>query len=167
MVCQGVGSIGLGAAALAHAEPSAVARAVELYLEGKARSAKRLPHTQHRASIEAAMAELAAAGIITNALDRAAPQAPRRRRHPEGPVADSVAEVKAVQLALDLGAPVTGDSARALGREPVALGTARRRGAPFPHASAAGHTAALCVAADPIDPLGPDVGMPGGRAGRS
>jgi hypothetical protein len=156
-VCDGVGTLGLGAAALATAEPSAVARAVELYLEGKARRANgRRPHTEHRHAVEEAVMELRSAGVLANASDRSAGRA--ARRHATGGLADSVAERKAVQLCLDLGETPTVETARALapGRT-VPLAQARRRGAPFPEASAAGYTAALCLATDPIDPLGPDV----------
>jgi hypothetical protein len=156
-VCAGVGSIGLGAPALASAEPAAVARAVELYLEGKARQARsQLPHVAHRAAVEAAMLELRSAGVVTSAVDYAAP-AKSRRKHPEGPVADSVAEARAARMTVVLGAPLDSESVGALSPTNVMpLEEARTRLDPFPRASANGHLSVLVASCDPVDPLGPD-----------
>ncbi len=157
-ICSGQGALGLGAAGLAGAEPAAVARGVELYLEGRATAAAGLSPPQQRAAVEAAAHELRIAGLLAGAQDRARPSS-AGPRHPAGPVADSVAESKARQLSAQLGATPTAATARALAPDnttPLAL--ARRRGSPFAHASASGHRSWLARACDPLDPLGPDVG---------
>lgn len=152
-VCCGIGSLGLGAAALAQAEPNAVARAIELYLEHKARAARAHPNRDHRGLLEAAVHELRTAGVLTSLSQ---PDTPARHRT-HGALADSLAETAAARLSATLGARPTPATHAALSPvNTIPLAQARHHGAPFPHASANGHTAALCVAADPIDPLGPD-----------
>jgi hypothetical protein len=151
-VCAGVGSLSLGAAALAQAEPAAVARAVELFLEARATAAHHHPVTDRATLIEAAVRDLQIAGLLGTTTDTAT----TRRR--EGAVANSVAEQSAYQLARRLGVVITPRVCNGLApANVIELRDARRKGDPWPRASANGHRSRLSLICDPIDPLGEDV----------
>jgi hypothetical protein len=149
-VCTGIGTVGLGAAALHTAAPEAVARAVELYLE---EATRRAGHPTERADVvDAAVLELRTAGVIASPSDGAGPPATST-----DPATASLAELDAHLLATRLGAKPTAEALTALASDPVELVDAREPGALHPHASANGDRAHLTLALDPIEPLGPDL----------
>lgn len=153
-VCAGVGSLSLGPPALASNEPSAIARAVEIYLESAGLSALRLDAPERRERIEAAVRELQIAGVLAMSGDTAY----YPREWPSGPIAESVAEIRAIRLTRALGIIVTPTvlSGLAAGNV-IPLSAARRRGDPWPRASANGSRSALLRVCDAIDPLGDNV----------
>jgi hypothetical protein len=149
-VCRGLGTITLGAAALASADPRAVARAIELYLETAARRAREtLPVAQLREALTAAVDDLRHAGVIAG---RDAGHEPSVQ-HPPAPVAPHVAEQQAVTLARGLGEPVAERDRAAL--IPAAVAPIRlarpERTTPIPVLSAAGARSSDERAADVID----------------
>lgn len=159
-VCQGLGVLNLGPAALAHHTPAAVSRAVELHLEGTSRRTQgELPLGQHRDALEAAVDELRLAGVLASPHDTAPTDTV-----PDVP--ETFAEVVDAELAGRrasrdvLGTPVTRPIVDALAADPVADVTdlRPRTGRP-PTGSAGGHRSALATIADPIDPLGPDTAV--------
>jgi hypothetical protein len=159
-ICQGLGVLTLGAAALHHFEPAAIARAIELYLEAKARQSRHeLPLGSHRQALEAHVDELRVAGVLATTADGAGHPA----RNPVPPDASSarVAELDAYRATRSLGA--TPDTAvlnalNALNAPELPLDRARPRDGRPPQASATGHPSAIATIADPIDPLGPNTG---------
>lgn len=156
-VCQGLGVLTLGAAALHHYEPAAVARAVELYLEAKARQTRHeLPLGQHRQALEASVDELRVAGVLASTADAAG--RPARDPVPQDAASARVAELDAYRATKALGARPDTAVLNALAAPELPLELARPRDGRPPQASATGHPSALATIADPIDPLGPDSG---------
>lgn len=157
-VCQGLGVLNLGAAALAHYDAAPVARAVELYLEAHARRHRHeLPLGQHRQGLESAVDELRIAGVL------AAPHeggTPARAPIPTDAASARVAELDSYRVARALGTPVTTIVVAALAAPPVDdLAQVRPRDGRAPTGSANGHRSALATAADPLDPLGDDTAV--------
>lgn len=154
-VCQGIGVLSLGAAALAHYEPAAVARAIDLYLENAAHQAiNRLPLGERREALEVATDELRIAGVLasTDTLARAP-----RHTIPDAEAA-TVTELEAYRVTGELGRPATRAVLSSLAAPQVDdLAPHRPRNGRVPTASLNGHLAAIAVIADPIDPIGPDV----------
>lgn len=156
-VCQGLGVLTLGAAALHHFEPAAVARAVELYLEAKARQSRQeLPLGQHRQALEAHVDELRVAGVLATIGDTAGH--PARTPVPQDASSARVAELDAYRATKALGARPDTAVLNALAAPELPLELARPRDGRPPQASATGHPSAIATIADPIDPLGPDSG---------
>ena len=156
-ICQGLGVLTLGAAALHHFEPAAVGRAVELYLEAKARQSRQeLPLGQHRQALESHVDELRVAGVLASTADAGGHPA----RSPVPPDASSarVAELDAYRATRQLGATPDTAVLNALTSPDLPLDRARPRDGRPPQASATGNPSALAAIADPIDPLGPDTG---------
>ena len=156
-ICQGLGVLTLGAAALHHYEPPAVARSVELYLEAKARQSRtELPLGQHRQALEASVDELRVAGVLASTADATGHPA----RNPVPPDASSarVAELDAYRATKALGASPDPAVLNALNAPELPLEYARPRDGRPPQASANGHPSAIATIADPIDPLGPNTG---------
>lgn len=157
-VCQGLGVLNLGAAALHHYEPAPIARAVELYLEATSRRLRRqLDLGQHRQALEAAVDELRLAGVLTSTADAAG--TPARAPIPQDAASARVAELDAYRATRDLGATPDTATLEGLRAQPQPLD---RRSRPIdgrpPQTSANGHPSALATIADPLDPLGPDTG---------
>lgn len=153
-ICQGLGTLALGAAALAHYDTAAIARAIELYLEAHAQAIRdQLPLGTRRQALEAAVDNLRAAGVLHSTADTGTPA-----RTPAPPDAASamVTELEAYRVARDLGTPVTTRVTTALTAPPIPLHQARPRNGAIPTASATGLRSATATIADPIDPLGPD-----------
>lgn len=155
VICTGLGVLSLGAAALAHYEPAAVSRAVELYLEARAqRTQQELPLGQRPAALEAAVDELRIAGVLASTADAAG--TPAHTRHVDGTAA-RVAELDAYRATRDLGETPGPRVVNALRAPRVAdLTEARPRDGRIPTASITGDRSATATIADPIDPLGPD-----------
>ncbi|WP_141658821.1 hypothetical protein [Carbonactinospora thermoautotrophica] len=154
-VCKGVGVLGLGAAALHHYEPAVVARAVEFYLEAKAReAAEQLPlGAPRREALAAATDELRYAGVIADPLVSGDP-ARHRADAPEG-TARRVTDAEAARLAYLTGATPSPVDQANLDRPPILYGPDDRPLArSLPVVSAAGSPTFLARAADPADPLG-------------
>ncbi len=155
-VCQGMGILALGAAALHHHEAPAVARAVDLYLEHAAQEAQRtLSLGDQRAALEAATDELRVAGVLATSSETYT----RPLRHTSAEAeAQSVLELDADQIVRELARPANGEIRRMLVLAPVDdLEPYRPRLGGVPTASRNGHLTAVAVIADPIDPIGPDV----------
>lgn len=155
-VCQGLGVLALGAAALHHYEAPAVARAAELYLEHAAQEATRtLTLGDRRQALEAATDELRVAGVLAGPMDTYT----RAPVHVSADVeATDTLERRAVDQARQLGRQPTRLVVAALAAKPVPdLAPHRPRNGNVPTASLNGHLAAVAVIADPIDPIGPDV----------
>lgn len=154
-VCQGLGVLNLGAAALAHYAAAPIARAVELYLEAHARTARTmLPLGQHRHTLEAAVDELRLAGVLASSHDTGPPA---RDPVPTDAASARVAELDSYRVARALGTPVTTITLATLAAPPVDdLADVRPRDGRPPTGSLAGHRSALATIADPIDPLGDD-----------
>lgn len=156
-VCQGLGVLTLGAGALHHFEPAAVARAVELYLEAKARQSRQeLPLGQHRQALEAHVDELRVAGVLASTAD--AGGHPARPTPPVDASSARVAELDAYRATRQLGASPDPAVLNALTAPELPLELARPRDGRPPQASATGHPSAIATIADPIDPLGPNTG---------
>lgn len=154
-VCAGTGTIGLGAAALHHHSPPAVARTVELYLESTVRAVP--DYAARPDAVAAAVLELRTAGVITTAYDgTGTPTGHLRETTPR------IAELDAHRLTRTL----TGDLAPTVATlealrpaPPVPLVDARGDLDTLPHASANGDRSLLARTLDPIDPLGPDLAV--------
>lgn len=154
-VCQGLGVLNLGAAALHHYDPAPIARAVELYLETQARRTRHeLPLGQHRDTLATAVDELRLAGVLAHPSDGTG--TPARTTPPADAASTRVAELDAYRVARALGTPVNTTVVAALAEGPVDLVGLRPRDGHPPTGSANGHRSALATIADPIDPLGPD-----------
>lgn len=154
-VCDGIGILALGNAALSRHNPAAVARAVELYLEHAAhRAARDLPYAQRRAALELAVTELRTAGVLATIADTGTPATPAQ---PDDAQARSLAERDAYTVATDLNARPTTAVLNALAASTIPLTACRPGTHVLAIASANGHPAQLARAADPIDPLGPDL----------
>lgn len=156
VICQGLGVLALGAAALAHYEPAAVSRAVELYLEARAqRTQAELPLGHRPAALSAAVDELRLAGVLASTADAAG--TPARTTGPPDAASARVTELDAYRAAHALGTPATPRVLNALRAPKVTdLTEARPRDGRIPTASRTGDRSALATIADPIDPLGPD-----------
>lgn len=156
-VCQGLGVLNLGAAALHNFDPAPVARAVELYIETRAQRVRQeLPLGQHRDALEAAVDELRLAGVLSSTAD--ASGRPAHARQPVDSASARVAELDAYRAARTLGTPVSTRVTRSLDAPLIPLEAARPRDGRPPQASATGHRSATATIADPIDPIGPDSG---------
>lgn len=154
-VCDGIGILSLGNAALARHAPAAVARAVELYLEHAAhRAARDLPYAQRRAALELAVTELRTAGILATIADTGTPATPAQ---PDDAQARTLAEREAYAVATELNARPTTAVLNSLAASTLPLTACRPGEHVIAIASANGHPAQLARAADPIDPLGPDL----------
>lgn len=154
-ICQGLGTLALGAAALAHYDTAAVARAIDLYLEHHAQTIRdQLPLGDRRQALEAATDNLRAAGVLHSTAD--ASGTPARTPAPHDAASLRVTELDAYRVARTLGTPVTTRITTALTAPPIPLNQARPRNGAIPTASAMGHRSATHTIADPIDPLGPD-----------
>lgn len=156
-ICHGLGVLTLGAGALHHYDPPAVARSVELYLEHAAQHARAtLPLAGWRFTLEAAADQLRHAGILAAHSDDAG--TPAHDPRPADPAAAPVVELDAHRATRQLThTPVTAAVLNGLAAPPLTTLTpdVRPREAP-PTASANGHRSSIAVIADPIDPLGPD-----------
>lgn len=145
-VCAGLGVVNLGAAATHKHGPAPAALAVAYYLEARARDAAgRLAYAEHPAALEAAVAELRAAGVLAAAAGKT--------RAVNPPTAQK-AVAAAVQLTLEWGmkaAPT--DAQRLHGKRRPRLAGCRDNKACLPAVSANGHASHLARAADqlPLD----------------
>lgn len=156
-VCSGVGVMALGAAALHRHPAAAVSRSVELYLEGAARkAATALPYADRRGALELAVDELRTAGVLAGPAEHGTGQ-PAHAPAPRDAQARTVVELDAHALTGTLGVPVSTAVLAALAAPTIPLDEARTPRSVEAHASAGGSRAALALAADPIDPLGPDL----------
>lgn len=157
-ICQGLGVLTLGAAALHNYDTAAVARAIDLYLEHNAQAIRdQLPLGSRRAALEAATDNLRAAGILARNTD--GPGRPAKAAAPRDAASTRVTELEAYRVTRDLGARPTTAVLNALAAPPLPptdLHTARPRTGTIPTASTTGHRSATATIADPIDPLGPD-----------
>lgn len=150
VVCQGLGTLNLGNAALHYYPAPAVARAVELHLEGVAANATHTQPPNARAQVlEAAVDELRAAGVLAGALDGVGTPA-----GPLPPIPTVTLEASAHHYAAQLGADTADPTLLDAG--PRTLRKARPTRTDLPALSANGHPAHLAQVADPIDTLGPD-----------
>lgn len=156
-VCDGIGVLSLGAAALANATPPAVARAVELYLEACARRARRtMPLARLREALEASVDELRTAGVLAHNLEAGHPA--HRRAADQARDVDELDALRiargrltAIRLA---GVEVTDvDRAALAPTATTTLDNARPTVGAVPVLSRAGHRSQLARAADPIHPL--------------
>lgn len=157
VVCQGLGVLTLGAAALHHYDPAPIARAIELYLETNARRTRtELPLGLHRAALEVSVDELRLAGVLATVTDSAG--TPAHAPRPQDATAPHVAELDAYRATRNLGQHPDTATLEALrpDTQPIPLHRARPRDGRPPQASATGHPSALATIADPIDALGPD-----------
>jgi hypothetical protein len=154
-ICKGLGVLNLGAAALHHYDPAPVARAIEFYLESKARRTRaELPLGQHRDTLAEAVDELRLAGVLS---DGTGIGPPARTPPPRDASSARIAELDSYRVARALGTPVSTPVVAALAAPPVDdLATLRPRNGHAPTGSLNGHRSALATIADPIDPLGPD-----------
>ena len=156
-VCGGFGVLHLGAAALHDADPPVVARAIGLYLEGKARAAHdTYPIGPGRTvALADAVTDLRLAGILT-------PVPPGRPPEFAEPTPDTLypatraADAEAYALARAAGAHLTPATAANLDAEPILYGTEDRPLATglLPTVSAAGSPSCIARTADPKDALG-------------
>lgn len=157
-VCQGLGVLTLGAAALHHYGTAATARAVDLFLEHAAQEATRqLALASRREALEAAADDLRVAGVLASPVDNRH-VTPARTPAPQDAQAARVTELDALRLTRELGRPAGVPVLSALAAAPIPLEEARPRDGRPPQASAQGLPSRLATIADPIDPLGPDTG---------
>lgn len=152
VVCHGVGSLTLGAAALHYYPAEAVGRAIELYLETRAAEANHTTTPEKRLGVvEAACDELRHAGVLATTPDhRAAPTATAP------PIPTSLVELAARQYATRLGGTPTTTTTATVDAGPQPLTRARPHRTAMPTLSAAGYPSHLARVCDPVDPLGPD-----------
>ena len=155
LVCWGLGVVGLGTAALHVDEPATVARAIEIYLESKARESE-VSHPigePRREALAAAVDELRIAGVIADTVQLGTP-ANSRQDAPEG-TARRVNDSEGARLAWLHGGRSRPSDMANLDAPPVVYGIDDRPLVhSLPRVSAAGSQSALAKVADPADPLG-------------
>lgn len=155
-VCQGVGVLALGAAALYRADAAAVARAVEFYLEAATREAagQYPPGELRRDCLALAADRLRVAGLIGDPIGVADPE--DHHDDTEGP-ARRIADYEAARLVAEVGGEVRPQDRANLDAEQVLYGPDDRPRAAglLPRVSADGWPSQAAMAADPVDALGP------------
>jgi len=155
-LCDGLGVLILGAAALTTQPAPVIARAVELYLEAHAhRYTSELPPGDARQqALEAARDDLRHTGVLSGPADVTRP--PGHVDTPPDPASPTVAEHRAhTYTRTALRAPLQPRHLTALAAPPGDVVDVKPRTG-LPVGSANGHRSALATIADPIDPLGPD-----------